>query len=400
MKAKIIAVKLLELVKRLTLFNEKLGVYYNGFDNAYPERVERIVNNSATAKPCAALYRKYIVGKGFSELNDFIVNKAKSKTLRQFLYDIALCSSYQKGVFVHVNYDGNYDISSVDVLPYNDCRVGKKDDKEYNGKILIYDNWTGEQGRVDKDKIKVFDVFNPSKNIVEEQIKKAGSIQKYKGQILFFNPETTVYPLAHVDNVMNDADSEHQTSVYKNNSLRKGFFGKKIIVTPPLLDYELNRDISELSENQRAEKIKAETERKQFQDNMKSFVGAENIDGMLHLEMEFEGDDIDKIIKVIDIDTNIDDKLFEHTEKSVANNIRKAYSNVPSILIENSESSVFGQSGEMIKQAKLFYQEQTEEDRTNIEQAILKPILKNFAKFTYAEDVVKIIPLINTDNVN
>ena len=74
MQPKLIAVKLFELAKRLIKFDKQLGVYHNGIDNNYPERVERIINNSATAKPAAKLFRKYIVGKGFGDvLNNFIV---------------------------------------------------------------------------------------------------------------------------------------------------------------------------------------------------------------------------------------------------------------------------------------------------------------------------------------
>jgi hypothetical protein len=133
---------------------------------------------------------------------------------------------------------------------------------------------------------------------------------------------------------------------------------------------------------------------------MQSFIGADNADGMLHLEMEFEGDDIKKIINFIDVNTNINDKLFEYTEKSTANNIRKAFGNIPSILIENNESSVFGNSGEMLKQAKLFYQDQTEEDRDTIETDVLKPLLEKFEGFIMPAAGLKILPLIENVKIN
>ena len=398
MQPKLIAVKLFELAKRLIKFDKQLGVYHNGIDNNYPERVERIINNSATAKPAAKLFRKYIVGKGFGDvLNNFIVNKTKEITLRKFLTKLAHSYSYQNGVYIHVNYNLNYKIISLDILPFSHCRAGEKDDKQYNGKIIIYDNWDGTKGKIDKKKYEVIDVYNSNVDVIKAQIKKAGDITKYKGQVFFFNPDETIYPLAHIDNVIDDADSEKMSSVFKNTSLRKGFFGKKIVVTPPMLGEDLRHPDNLLTDDQLFEKRYVETERTNFRNSMQSFIGADNADGMLHLEMEFEGDDIEKTIKFIDVNTNINDKLFEYTEKSTANNIRKAFANIPSILIENNESSIFGQSGEMLKKAKEFYHDQTEEDRDTLETDVLNVLFANFEGFEIPTGGLKIIPLIDAE---
>lgn len=396
MNVKFVTAQLVELFTRLVKFDSNLGIYHNGVDNDYPERVERHINNSATAKPAAKLYKKYLVGNGFGvELDKVIVNKDKNITLRKFLNKIGLSDAYQNGVFIHLNYNLNFKVISVDVIPFKHCRVGKKDDKDYNGKILVYDNWNGVNGKIEKNKIKSFDVYNPDSKVIQSQIENAGGIQDYKGQIMFFNPEEAIYPLSHIDNVMNDADSEFRAGVFKNLSLRKGFFGKRIVITPPMVDGDLRKPETELSDSEREEKRLAESERENFKANMQSFIGADNVDGMLHLEMEFEGDDIEKSIKFIDVQTNINDKLFEYTEKSSSNNIRKAYGNIPSILIENPESSVFGQSGQMLTNAKIFYQEQTEENRDQLENEILNPIMGIFEGFEMPTGGLKIIPLID-----
>lgn len=402
MQPKLIAVKLFELAKRLIKFDKQLGVYHNGLDNNYPERVERIINNSATAKPSAKLFRKYIVGRGFAgSLNDFIVNKDNDITLRKFLAKLGHSYSYHNGAFIHVNLNLAGKIISADVLPFGHCRIGKKDDKNYNGKIIIYDNWDELDGKVDKKKFEVIDVYNPDVKVVEAQIKKAGDISKYKGQVFYFNPDPTIYPLAHIDNVLDDADSEKMSSVFKNTSLRKGFFGKKIVVTPPMIGEDLRKPLELLSDEERLEKAYVENERTNFRNSMQSFIGADNADGMLHLEMEFEGDDIEKTIKFLDVATNINDALFKHTETSCASNIRKAYANIPAILIENQgEGAMFGQSGEMLVQAKMFYQDQTEEDRDTIETDILKPIFSNFEDFTMPSEGLKILPIIEATSSN
>jgi len=395
--SKFVGAKLIELFKRVVKFDAGVQIHQNGIDNAYPDRIERIIDNSPTAKAGTKLLRKYIVGKGFSgNLNDFIVNKEKNITLKEFLFKVAHSYSRQNGVFIHVNYNLAGKIISLDVLPYSHCRKGKKDDAKYVGKIAIYDNWSGENGAIKKDKIQRIDIYNPLENIITSQVNKANGIDQYKGQVMFYNPEETDYPLAHIDPVMNDADSEYRSGNFKNLSLRKGFFGKKIVVTPPMVDGDLKNN-SNLDADQLEEKRLAESERENFRTSMQSFVGSDNADGMLHLEMEFEGDDISKIMSFIDVKTDINDKLFEYTEKSAANNICKSLENIPKILIENPETSVFGQSGEMLKSAKLFYQEQTEENRGGIENKILKPLMKIFEGFEYPKDGLNIIPLIDVE---
>ncbi len=394
MQAKFVSAKLIELVKRLVKYDKTLGIYTNGYDNNYAERVERIINNSATAKPATKLFRKYIVGKGFGDaLNKLIVNKEHNISLHKFLFNLVNSYAYQNGVFIHVNYNLNYKITSLKVLPYKHCLVGKKDDKEWSGKILVYDNWLGENGKVDKKKINVIDAYNPNPKVIQSQIDNVGSIESYKGQVFFYNPEDTIYPLAHIDNVLNDADSEYRVGQFKNTSLLKGFFGKKIVVTPPMVDGDLRKPLSELSEREQEEKRLAESERTNFRKQMETFVGSDNVDGMLHLEMEFEGDDIDKVMKFINVDTNINDKLFAHTETSVGNNIAKSLG-VPSILIDSTDKSIFGNSGALLQAAKEFFQEQREEDVENIENEILNPLLSNFQDFTMPSTGIKITPLV------
>ena len=394
MQAKFVAAKLIELVKRLVKYDKTLGVYTNGYDNNYAERVERIINNSATAKPATKLFRKYIVGKGFDDdLNKFIVNKEHRISLRKFLFNLVNSYAYQNGVFIHINYNLNYKITSLKVFPYKHCLVGKKDDKDWAGKILVYDNWLGENGKVDKKKINVIDAYNPNPKVIKAQIEKAGGIDDYKGQVFFYNPEDTVYPLAHIDNVLNDADSEHRVGVFKNVSLRKGFFGKKILITPPMVDGELRKPLSELSESEQEEKRLSESERENFRKESQSFLGADNSGDFMHMEMEFEGDDIEKAFKWVDIKTNIDDKLFAHTETSVSNNVAKSLG-VPSILIDNNDKSIFGNSGALLRSAKEFFQEQREEDIENIENEILTPLLGNFQDFKIPVTGIKIIRLV------
>lgn len=353
--------ELIKIFTRKTNYDKKEQVYHNGEDNAYPDKVERLINNSVTAKRGAHIIKSMILGKGFDSNNDFIINESKNISLFQLLNNIADSFSRQNGFYIHANYWVDGTIKDLDVVPFNRCRIGRKDDNGYNGKIATKD-WQNK-----KEKDYKFDVYNPLKEVIQAQISKNG-IKNYKGQILFVNPSGYIYPLSKIDPVMNDADSESQVSVYKNISLRKGFFGKQMVITEPFADGDMKKGTEEY--------LEATTARDNFRKNLKDFIGAENADGIMHFEMELIGDDFEKTIKFIKIDSNINDKLFAHTEESISNNISMSFS-IPQSLINPSKGTLFAQSGEAIYQMKLFVQEETSYERSIIE-IVINGLLKKF----------------------
>jgi len=359
---------LIEIYKKLTTYDKRIGIITNGVDNLYPERVDRFINNSVTAKTCAKIMATYIAGKGFGEVNDnIIVNSKEKTTLQKLTSQISKSLSKQRGVFINVTYTLGYEPSSYKVLPYNSCRLGKKDDNKYNGKIGVSDNW--ENTKLKEIDITFIDVFNNNKEIVKNQIaneKGDTELEKlgnYRGQILYFNlDDEYLYALSQIDPVLKDCDSEAQASVYKNRSLRKGFFGKTIVITKPLAgtltDYA---DSTEYHE--------ALSERDNFKETIDSFIGAEDNGGVIHVELEHDSENFDQEIKFENIDSNIDDKIFEYTESSVFNNILMAFNSIPSGLIR-PVNTLFGQSEGAINQMKLVYQDNTRAERNEMTQLI------------------------------
>ncbi len=83
---------------------------------------------------------------------------------------------------------------------------------------------------------------------------------------------------------------------------------------------------------------------------------------------------------------------FDAIEKTIANNIRKAFAAIPQILIEAPESSIFGTSGEAFVQAFDFYNTQTADYRTEISQWLVS-IFKYSADAKLASSTFKIKPL-------
>ena len=356
---------LINVWKRLTPWSKSADVYANDTDNAYPERMDRLINNSVTAKSAASIMVQYLMGKGYGEENDrLIINKDKNLSLINLADDMADSLVKQRGVFIHINWNALYQIADCSVIPFEWCRIGKTDSNDYTGKIAVCKEWLKPK----KADIQLIDVYNPRKKVIDAQVEKAGGWEKYKGQLLYINMDTNLlYPLSRIDSVANDCDSEAQASVYKNRLLRKGFFGNTLVVTRPLIGDGLEPGTKAL--------LDAESEREKFQQAIKDSLGAESTGGVLCLEMDFAGEKLEDAILIKQIESKIDDKLFNYTETSVRENILVAFNNLPSGLIKTNETSLFGNSGEAIREMKRTYWENTTKER-NLLTSVINQLLE------------------------
>jgi len=361
---------LIEVWKRLTPWNKSADVYSNDTDNAYPERMDRLINNSVTAKAAAGIMVQYLIGKGYGEENDnLIINKEKSLRLIDFADDVADDLVKQRGVFIHVNWNALYQIADFSVIPFEWCRIGKMDSNEYAGKIAVCREWL----RPKKSDIQLIDVYNPRKKVIDAQVEKAGGWENYRGQVLFVNMDTKLlYPLSRIDAVSDDCDSEAQAAVYKNRLLRKGFFGNTLVVTRPLVGENLEAGTKAL--------LDAESERERFQQAIRDSLGAQNTGGVLCLEMDFSGEKLEDAILIKQIESKIDDKLFNYTETSVRENILVAFNNLPSGLVKTNDTSLFGNSGEAIREMKRMYWENTTKERSLL-TSVLNKLLERSQNF-------------------
>lgn len=379
-------VTVFEIVKRLVTWNKKLEVYQNGEDNLYPERIDRTINNSVTAKMASEMMVQYVIGKGFGEADNFQINE--SQKLIDFAIDVADSIVRQRGVAIHFDYNLNFEPINPKVLDFTKIRLGKKDSNFYNGKIVFKNDWSDT-----KEKEVIFDVFNKSEKIVKTQIDKAGSIEKYKGQVLYINLDSRYfYPLSRVDAVLNDCDSESQAAIYKNMILRKGFFGKQIIMTPPLISNDepqmVLNDAGQMVRNHEFARRQAEAD--EVKKTIESFIGSENAGGALMIESPDFINGIDTIFKIQTINSELDDKMFEYTETSVSKNILMAFNNLPVALVKSPDSAMFGNSGESLNEAKKMYWENTSKERSKLE-TIINDIVQNLP--TWNGQYSKIISL-------
>jgi len=385
---------ILSIYKKLIKWDKKLEIYTNGEDNQYPERMERLKNNSVTALMASKIMVQYLIGKGFGEADNAKVGNAK---LIDFATQVANDIVDNEGYFIHVSYNANLEPADYNLLPFNNCRVGEKDSTEYSGKILVSKDWN----EIKKNPATDYNVYNPDKEVLKYQIGIDGKdndatiiekVKKFKGQILYVNLNPKYYyPLARIDSVSSECDNEYLAQRYRNTLLRNGFFGKTLVVTRPLVDDSFITFAKDTPEYRR-EFTKLESEAKEFSNTIKSFVGAENSGGVLHLEVDYAGDDLDKAISFKNIESKIDDKLFEFTERVCTEKILMAYNNLPISLVKSPDSALFGNSGESLRVAKETYWENTSKERLHLE-TLVNDLMRVKADFVY-KDYIYILPLL------
>jgi hypothetical protein len=341
------------------------GLMTFGENNDYPQVIEKAINGSVTAKAAANIYAKFLTGQGFENeaINNIQVgtdSRGKKITMLSLLRQACMSVANNNGFYVHCNENLSREVVDVHLKPFKNCRFAKPDDTGYSAKILVYDNWDKDRSRrYKKEDIKEFNVFNLDDKVFTEQINNVGGIEKFKGQIYFqFLDNDFFYPLSPFDSAFLDCDTEDQISLFKNRTIRNGFFDKTVFSIIP---------------------GGTEEEQEAYVDKVKSLLGP---DGDTSLVVETDVDDqgnidTEKAIKIDTIKANINDKLFENWEKNLSNNIRKAVKGIPAILIDYEESSLGTTSGEAIIQATNYYNALTKDDRSLISEAF-EEIFKNF----------------------
>lgn len=367
--------------KNIELFSRDIKVYeYSSSkryirdkDDLYPVRIDKIINNSPTAKRCANLMAKYIAGKGNSD--NYIINRKKGTTINDIIYSSAVSISKQYGVFFKLrfglditsstsldNKEPFFKISDIEVMDYSSISRSKKDDSDNQGKFFkVFYN---EDDSIDEQKTndRWFYPFNLNNKVIKEQMLNdcivngisnptmEDLITNHRGQIYYLNltPEY-VYALPLVDAVYNDCDTEYRISLYNNTQTRDGFLGKVVVV-------KYDTDVEKEEE---------------FELDLKGFLGTENASNMLLLRMKYSPDiDLEKSFVVKQLKPQFDDKLFEKTVYNIRQNILGAFNNIPEALVFAGSGALFGTSGDSYGRMKQFYWEQNDYERRVLEQTL------------------------------
>ena len=396
--------KLVELFSRsIEIVDTTKEIYRNGDDNDYPYRIERIINNSVTAKLCAGKMQDYLVGRGFGdETNALIINKSKNITLYKLLKDIARNYTYQNAFAVHVNYDFEGQPNMLEVIPFKKVRVSREDSFGNFGRIWVSDDWTKEsdskmkrrksKSNTDQSSLRWYYPYNDNLEVINAQRKKdfelsgkseddftpeqiaLAMVQGYRGQIFYFNPQDeNIYPNSLIDSAYNDADSEYRVSVFRNDQIRNKFIGAAVVTIE-------EQDTPVITDEQ-----------------VRGLLGEDNASNILLVEVDRNEDgDLKEAIRVDTIKSEVDTDRFINDEQKIEENILNSFKNVPRILVKGSDASFFGSSGETLRVAEQIYQRNTQNERQDIEMQ-LSMLFRNFQG---VQTPLSIIPLIDEENAD
>jgi hypothetical protein len=331
------------------VYNKSLGIYFNGEDNQYPQIIESLIESSPTALQCAGVYESFLAGSGFNvdmsniDLTDGDLHLYNPNDL---LIDIAESISKHQGVFIHVNYNALYQKDSFSVLPFDNCRLGEKDDADYHGKIIVSQKGWGRE--LNKKELVAIDVFNQRPEVIQAQVESEGGWENYKGQILFYTFQPVrMYPKSLLDTVYLFADVEYQMGLYFNSTTKRGFNDSKLV---------------------RHKKFENREQEKKFIDDIRGLMGSENSSSVMLVEDEWDSDNQEGNIKVESITGDIKAEKYQHFEDASANYIRKAFKNIPPQLIEYVQGKLGNTSGEDLLKAQAIYNAATGRDRNKIER--------------------------------
>jgi len=321
------------ILKRIVVKEDIIkGILSYDRDNKYPQKISDIMADSGRATLCLNIYGRFLQGKGFvnESLNNVIINR-KRHTLWSLYREVIKNYAKFKGFAIHINYNAAYEIVELQNIPFEYTRLTTPDDTEYVGKIAVYDDWAREKSlrtisRIMRNDIKAIHIFNPLPEVIQAQVEIAEGWDKYRGQIFWYSEEgSSKYPLCSLDSVLEDCVTDGQIKTFKYNNVTTNFLASHLLVTRKI---EGAKDTDQ--------------EPAEFEKMIVQFQGAENANKIMHVEADYD-EDIPELKKFEHVN---DDKLFQYTEESIHQNIRKELL-IPPVLVGDLIAGKLGTSEEI-----------------------------------------------------
>ena len=342
-----------------------LGIQSYGDDNFYPHILNNIISASSTGSECVERYADFIEGNGFRDVSfsEYTVNRRGDTS-----DDIhaLVCKDVAKydGFALHVNYNIFGDIVEVQHIPFENCRLQEEDENGYVGKIAIHPDWTGRKIRdgktikVEKKNIDYIDVFNPRKNVIYEQIRAAGGIENYKGQILWVSGAGNfVYPVPRADRVATEMSTDEGLANVKFRNVRCNFMPSGMIVTKKGSSVNFDEEGKPIPDD--------ENEDTGFSETIKQLQGDTNAGKLLEVTLNSDEDKPE----FIDLNSKNYDKEFTVTDASVVERIYSAFGQEPWYCIRSGK---LGFSGDILEDAFEYYNSIVSRQQRLIERAFMK----------------------------
>lgn len=216
------------LVKRLCIHHSYNldGIISYDNDNLYPEKVISIKQRSWALTSATKTLSDFITGDGFEDetLNDLVLN-SEGLTGYDLLRDISDQKS-EIAFAIHINYNIQGVVSEINLVDFESFRVTE------DGRLVWRKDWS-QIGMMNGDVI-YYNFFNPDN--VSDEIIKAGGIEKYNGQILYWTGTNKIYPLAPYDAAIDSGQYQAEAELFKLRNIQNDFSGSGAFQYPANLD--------------------------------------------------------------------------------------------------------------------------------------------------------------------
>lgn len=346
------------------------GIENFGLDNLYPNNSFNMYESSGALASCVDTYQAFIEGRGMTDNMNFWKARLNHRGMRvdQLHWKLTMDYAIHHGFAVLIHYNSLYEKVAYFHVPFEFCRLGERDDEGTVNKIHIFDEW--DRVMYQNKDVKKYDVYNPDPEVIQRQVDAAGGWDEWTGQIWYYGQYGELdYPVNSFEQVLEDVATDYLIKRRKNSNITNNFAVTNYIEYPFKF---VNSD-------------EREAEHKKYRDIMNP-----DRSGSVMI-IENDTHDINgqpKEVKVHKLEVPNLDKLYEHTEKTVQDNIRRRYK-IPEILM-NAVSTGF--SSEIMQHAYTYYNNITESKRRMFEQFYLE-LFKGCYRDINPDQNYSIIPL-------
>lgn len=355
-----------------------MNIQAYGGDNLYPQRMQDLILNSSTGDTCRETYERFIKGGGLKDedFGSFICNR-QGDTVADILHLVAKDLSLFRGFALHVNYSLTGEVIEVQPLHFEACRLEEEDDLGRVCYIAWHPDWTGRKTRngrrieVTESNVRKFFVFNPNRDIVLDQIRECGGIDKYGGQVLWYSMDGRfVYPRPKYDKIVTSLSTDDGIDNVKYRNVRNNFLlaGMLVHKKAATLGIDPNTGMP-LDPHRRPDDDGSDD----FADNLVIFQGDTNACSIMDVTVNSDEDVPDfKTFEPQNYDTK-----FTVTENSTVERIYAAFGQEPFYCIRVGK---LGFTGTVINDAFSFYNSYVEDERKEIAR-VFEKVFSAWSKF-------------------
>lgn len=357
-----------------------------GSDNLYPQNIMDITDASGTAKLCLSRYEKFVEGFGFNNeaLARWPINR-DGVTMDDLLKCVASDLTRFGGFALHVNYNVLGQVTGVNHLPFEQCRLEETDDAGRVAHILTHVDWKGEKTRngqkqmVTEKYITRLPIYNPDSTVVMRQIEDCGGIDNYKGQALWLSMDGKYqYPTPIYDAVITEISTDEGLGNIKYRNVRNNFLVSCMLIAKKGLP-RLNDDGEEIDQKMITG------------DDLKQFQGDTRSSNIMMVELENDEDEP----KIVPFPSRNFDKEFTTTDASV---VERIYSQFHQELFYSIRIGKLGFSGDVMRDAYEYYAGEVTNEQRFIERAFDSLFLHWYDEVMPKDFSIRPLKYISADN--